>query len=211
MAKSRVPNSLKSGIAAVLLVAGLGTGVVVSDSNQTAVLMQNQYIQAAGKDVDVSPAVKIAMAMGSFYESSYKHIGKPYVDRLGKGQPLTVCNGITGKGVFPNKIYSPRDCYLLEKPRYLSYEVTLKRDLQGVWGKMNDYQRAAAIDFLHNKGEGAFRSSTMRRKLLAGDIIGACRENEKWNRGTINGVSTVLPGLKARGDGNTDLCIRGLE
>jgi len=41
MAKSRVSNSLKSGIAAVLLVAGLGAGVVVSDSNQTAVLMQN--------------------------------------------------------------------------------------------------------------------------------------------------------------------------
>jgi hypothetical protein len=29
----------------------------------------------------------LALVMGSYYESSYKHIGKPYIDKLGKGHP----------------------------------------------------------------------------------------------------------------------------
>ena len=40
--------------------------------------------------------------------------------------------------------------------------------------------------------------------------VGACRENERWNRGTVRGVSVVLPGLKIRGDANSDLCANGL-
>ncbi len=43
-----------------------------------------------------------------------------------------------------------------------------------------------------------------------GDTVGACRENERWNRGTVRGVSVVLPGLKIRADANSDLCTNGL-
>ena len=50
----------------------------------------------------------------------------------------------------------------------------------------------------------------MRRKLIAGDVVGACRENEKWTRGTVGGVKVVLPGLKIRADANSDLCAYGL-
>lgn len=46
-----------------------------------------------------SAAVLLAMELGSHFESSGRHIGTPYVDKLGKGQPLTVCNGVTGAGV----------------------------------------------------------------------------------------------------------------
>ena len=34
--------------------------------------------------------------------------------------------------------------------------------------------------------------------------------NERWNRGTVRGVSVVLPGLKIRADANSDLCANGL-
>ena len=50
----------------------------------------------------------------------------------------------------------------------------------------------------------------MRRMFLAGDIVGACRQNERWTRGTVGGVSTVLPGLVARAGANADLCEGGL-
>lgn len=41
-------------------------------------------------------------------------------------------------------------------------------------------------------------------------MLGACRENERWNKGTVNGVLTVLPGLQRRGNANADLCANGL-
>ena len=47
-----------------------------------------------------SPDVQLAAEIGAHYESSGRHIGKPYIDKLGKGQPLTVCNGVTGPEVF---------------------------------------------------------------------------------------------------------------
>ena len=50
----------------------------------------------------------------------------------------------------------------------------------------------------------------MRRMFLAGDIVGACRQNERWTRGTVGGASTVLPGLVTRAGANADLCESGL-
>lgn len=210
-ATNRIPGALRAGIVAMLIsTTGVGVGVYVADHKQVEKLLDNQYIQTVSVDKESSAAVKIAMVMGSYYESGYRHIGTPYVDKLGKGQPLTVCNGITGKGVFPNKKYTPTECFILEKPRYLQYEEFLKADLKPVWNKMTIYQQATVMDFLHNKGHGAFMKSTMRKKLLDGNFVQACRENEKWNRGTVRGVSTVLPGLKVRADSNSDLCVDGL-
>lgn len=212
--QSRVPISLRSGLVALFAATSIAGGGLYVTNNQaeTARLLENQYIQTVAADKEASDAVKVAMVMGSFYESGYKHIGKPYVDRLGKGQPLTVCNGITGKGVFPNKIYTPTECFILEKPRYLKYEEFLKMDTPVVvWNKLTIFQKATFMDFLHNKGEGAYMKSTLRRKLHAGDVVGSCLENEKWNRGTVKGVSTVLPGLKIRADSNSDLCTSGLN
>ena len=71
-------------------------------------------------------------------------------------------------------------------------------------------KQASFLDFVHNVGAAAFSGSTMRRKLLAGDMIGACHENEKWVYGTINKVKTVLPGLLTRRGANSDLCANGL-
>ena len=74
----------------------------------------------------------------------------------------------------------------------------------------NDLQRAVFIDFIHNKGVGALTTSSLLRKANAGDVVGACRENPRWNKGTVNGLSVVLPGLKTRGDANGELCEVGL-
>ncbi len=74
------------------------------------------------------------------------------------------------------------------------------------WATYDPLAQATFIDFVHNKGGDALAGSTMRRKANAGDLHGACKENERWNRGTVKGVSTVLPGLKIRGDANADIC-----
>lgn len=45
---------------------------------------------------------------------------------------------------------------------------------------LNDNQRAALISFVYNEGCGAFRKSTMLRKINAGDFEGASQEFSKW-------------------------------
>ena len=57
-----------------------------------------------------SAAVTLAMELGAYYESGGRHIGTPYIDKIGKGQPLTVCNGVTGSDVVAGRYYSPADC-----------------------------------------------------------------------------------------------------
>lgn len=166
------------------------------------------YVQAVARDASTSDAVKIAMLMGHLYESSGKHVGTPYIDTLGRGQPLTVCNGITGAGVVAGKWYTPADCYELEKGRYLQAERAAKR-LLAYWASYDAITQATFLDFIHNKGEGALAASTMLRKANAGDVQGACRENPKWNKGTVKGVLTVLPGLKDRADTNAGFCLDG--
>lgn len=203
---SKVPQFLASRLAALALLAGLGGGgaYVAQQASQEA--MRDQYVQAVAADQGTSPAVKVAMVLGQFYESSGKHIGTPYIDKLGRGQPLTVCNGITGAGVVAGRWYSPADCYALERGRYLAAEREA-RHLFTRWASYDPFVQGQFIDFIHNKGAAALASSTLLRKANAGDLAAACRENPRWNRGTVAGVSTVLPGLQLRGDSNAEICL----
>ena len=202
---SAVPDKLRTSIAALLLLTGIAAGSIAVDDAAKKEASENAYIQAVASDPDVSDAVRIAMVMASFYESSNRHIGKPYVDKRGKGQPLTVCNGLTGAEVVPGKWYSPAECYRLEKRRYIGYEIEAGRMLKH-WATYNPFQQATFLDFLHNKGAGNLAASTMLRKANAGDLVGACQENPRWNKGTVNGVATVLPGLRLRGGANGEIC-----
>jgi len=53
---------------------------------------------------------------------------------------------------------------------------------------------AAVVDFAYNLGVARYESSTLRRKVDAGDWAGAKLELGKW----IRGGGQVLPGLVAR-------------
>lgn len=202
---TKVPPWLASRLAALVIGAGLASGGAYWAAQATDEALRDEYVQAVASDPATSAAVKVAMVMGAYYESSGKHIGTPYIDKLGKGQPLTVCNGITGEGVAAGRWYSPNDCYLLERKRYLQAE----REAQALltyWHVYDPFVQGTFIDFVHNKGSVNLSASTMRRKANAGDLEGACRENPRWNRGTVRGVSTVLPGLQLRGDSNDEIC-----
>lgn len=202
---SKIPFALRNSLGALMLLIGMGSATYYVDQAATAEAQKNQYIQAVAADPGVSDAVRIAMVMGSYYESSNRHIGTPYIDKLGKGQPLTVCNGITGAGVIEGRWYSPAECYRLEKGRYLAAERTAMRVFVH-WASYDDFARATFIDFIHNKGETNLSTSTLLRKANAGDLEGSCRENPRWSKGTVNGVQTVLPGLKLRGEANDEIC-----
>lgn len=208
---SKIPMALASRLAALTVLTGIGAGVALKVANDPAEIRQglaDPYVQAVAADNSTSPAVKIAMVMGHFYESSNKHIGVPYVDKAGRGQPLSVCNGVTGAGVVAGRYYTPAECYALERSRYTLAEHEARAQLPR-WPGYSAVTQAVFIDFVWNKGGGALATSTARRKANAGDLAGACAEMPRWNKGTVNGVLQVLPGLQIRGDANGELCADG--
>ena len=199
---SKVPKALAGSLAALVMLAA---GVSIQNAEPTPEALRNEYIQAVAADQTTSMAVKIAMVMGSQYESSGRHIGTPYVDKLGRGHLLTVCNGVTGPEVVAGRYYTPADCFRIEKRRYLLAEAAAARMLT-YWQTYDDFTKATFIDFIWNKGEAAFEGSTMLTLANRGQLEAACRQNTRWNRGTVNGVSQVLPGLQIRGDSNGEIC-----
>jgi len=66
---------------------------------------------------------------------------------------------------------------------------------------LNANQRAALQDFVYNLGSGNFKSSTLLRKLNAGDYAGAAAEFDKWDMAG----GKHLAGLLRRRQAETDL------
>lgn len=65
---------------------------------------------------------------------------------------------------------------------------------------MSVNQMAAFADLVYNVGPTPVCSvsSTLHRKLRAGDVIGACNELPKWDKARVAGVLVALPGLTKR-------------
>ncbi len=70
-----------------------------------------------------------------------------------------------------------------------------------VKAQINENQYGALVSFVYNIGPGAFAGSTLLRKLNAGDVQGAAKEFERWNKGG----GKVLNGLVARRAAEKDL------
>lgn len=186
---SKVPAVLRSKLLQVAM--GLAVGATT-------------YV-AIDQPAKPSQAVQLAMELGAHYESSGRHIGVPYVDRLGAGQPLTVCNGVTGPEVVAGRYYSKEDCYRLELPKYLEAERAAKRMFKH-WATYNHWVQASFLDMLYNLGEAKVAGSSLLRLANAGDLEAACAQMPRWVRGTVNGQSVALPGLVDRRTTTAELC-----
>lgn len=152
-----------------------------------------------------STAVQLAMEIGAHYESSGGHIGVPYVDKIGRGQPLTVCHGVTGPGVVAGRYYTPEECKRLELPIYLAAERDARR-LFTHWDRYNVWVQASFIDMIYNLGAPDVASSTMRRLANAGNLAAACAQQSRWVLGTVNGQKVRMPGLVDRRGTTAELC-----
>lgn len=103
---------------------------------------------------------------------------------------LTCGWGSTGPDVFPGRAWSQAyaDHRLeLDAVRFARGTRALCPDLQGE-------ALCAIADFAYNLGLGRLKSSTLRRRLNAGQIDQAKAELAKW----VNGGGRVLPGLVLR-------------
>ncbi len=67
------------------------------------------------------------------------------------------------------------------------------------------YRAAALISWTFNLGHGALARSTMRKKLLKGDIDAAVKELRRWDKITVNGRKNTLHGLTRRREAEAEL------
>ena len=101
-------------------------------------------------------------------------VGVPYLDPV---SIKTVCYGTTDNNnigvVIKDKVYTEQECTLM-----------LAQELQEIEGKItpmikvpiNDYQKAAFLDFSYNLGVGAFQKSSVLGFLNAGNTKAACEK-----------------------------------
>ncbi|WP_215750652.1 MULTISPECIES: lysozyme [unclassified Gluconobacter] len=77
----------------------------------------------------------------------------------------------------------------------MTYDTTLSRLVRV---PLSDVQRAALLSWQYNVGTPAVESSTLLRKLNAGDYAGAANELLRWNKATVKGHLVELTGLTNR-------------
>lgn len=101
---------------------------------------------------------------------------KPYRDVVGV---LTVCYGHTGADIIPGKIYTEAECKAMLNKDLVPFARSVERSVKV---PTSEYQKVALISFSYNVGVKAFESSTLLKRLNAGDSAGACDEMRRWNR-----------------------------
>lgn len=103
---------------------------------------------------------------------------------------LTCGYGTTGKDIKPDTAWTKEQAearMVMDAENFLLGTKKLCHPLEG-------RPLAAISDFAYNLGLTRLAASTLRRKLLAGDMIGARNELTKW----VRGGGRILPGLVIR-------------
>lgn len=125
----------------------------------------------------------------------------PYYDVAGV---LTVCDGHTGRDIIKTKTYTDAECDALTKADLQRIARQIDPNIKV---KLPETVHAAVYTFAYNVGAGAFNSSTMLKKLNAGDTIGACNELQRWvYTKDKNGKPVKWKGLMNRRDVETTVC-----
>lgn len=104
------------------------------------------------------------------------------VPTIGWGTTLGVTMGMTITKAQAEELFD-KDLVKFEKAVERNVKVAL-----------NENQFSALVSFTYNLGEGNLKSSTLLRKINAGDFQGAAAEFAKWNKAS----GKVLPGLTKR-------------
>jgi lysozyme len=147
-------------------------------------------VHAAGA---VAVAMAAALALGVKFEGERL---QAYRDPAGIP---TICRGHT-RGVRMSHTATPVECEALAHADTMD---ALHAVNQFVTVELNSNELIAYTDFVYNVGAEKFRTSTLLRKLNAGDRAGACKELLRW----VYADGRVLPGLVKRRQAEYRLCI----
>lgn len=122
----------------------------------------------------------IAIAGGGYHEMTRETLIQvediayyPYRDIAGN---LTICVGHTGSDI-QMRTYTHQECMSLLDSDLKPVRAAIKRLVKV---PLTDFQRTALETFIFNVGTGAFASSTLLKKLNAGDFEGARDQMRRW-------------------------------
>ncbi|HFT8008540.1 TPA: lysozyme [Burkholderia cenocepacia] len=125
-----------------------------------------------------------------------------YPDPASGGAPWTIGWGATGAGITQGTVWTQE-----QADSRLTLDLNARADIVDRYVKvlLTPAKKAALVDFVFNVGEGNFASSTLLKKLSAGDYQGAADEFPKWNLAS----GKVMPGLVTRRARERDLFLTG--
>ncbi|PKG74803.1 glycosyl hydrolase [Shewanella sp. GutCb] len=121
-----------------------------------------------------------------------------YVDPVGI---VTACFGKTGADVELGQTYTQQQCLAMLAS---DLEVYNKQLLSMVPADITPSEHAAYLSFIYNVGANNFSRSTLRKKLIAGDRVGACNQLSRW----IYAKGKKLQGLVNRRESERQLCLK---
>ena len=119
-----------------------------------------------------------------------------------------------GVGIIDSKYAFEGNVITNEQSIELAFE-HINRDIQAcnrlVKVPTSPEQQVALLSFCYNFGTHQFSTSTLLRKLNAGDYMGAYAEFPRWNKGRVNGKLVVIRGLVNRRKAEADLFLQGTQ
>jgi len=141
----------------------------------------------------VAAAVAVAAGLIGSFEGTRT---EAYRDPVGIP---TICTGHTD-GVVMGQVRSLNECRAMLRE---DVETAMASVLVLTRVPLNQNELAAYTSFVYNVGHGNFASSTLRKKLNAGDREGACEELKRW----VYAKGQKLPGLVKRRAAEYRLCV----
>lgn len=151
--------------------------------------IKNKLVAVAG-----ASAITIATVLVGFFEGKKNDA---YLDVVGVP---TICYGET-KNVRLGDYKTDKEC---EAMLHSELQKTMQTVDKLVQAPLKETQRAALASFVYNVGEGAFARSTLLKKLNQGDVVGACKELDKW----VYAGGRKLKGLMTRREVEKWLCLQ---
>lgn len=138
---------------------------------------------------------------GALVADSEDMILQTYLDPVGI---KTACFGYTGPELNLGQRFTEQQCLnkLAEKLGWFDNQLQRYTYPQ----VLTDGERAAYLSFVYNVGTGNFSTSTLRKKLLSGDRVGACNELPRW----VYAKGIKLKGLVIRREKERKLCLSEL-
>lgn len=129
-----------------------------------------------------------------------------YIDPVGLP---TVCVGRMDKSLKLGRTFSVEECMKMFAEDWKTHQDQLNRVVKVPY--QSEWQKEALTDFTFNLGIGSVKSSTLLRKLNAGDHRGACNQLSRWVKGRVKGKLITLKGLVTRRDNTMPYCLGELS
>jgi len=127
------------------------------------------------KLLGVGMASSIALAGSFLIAPSEGLVTKTYLDPV---NIITSCRGHVGPELKLGQTFTVDQCDKVFADDLIKHDKQLMSVVKVPF--RSDYQHAAMLSFIYNVGIGNFSSSTMLKRLNAGNYSGACLELTKW-------------------------------